>query len=334
MQSLPTRPALGLRPRLGNRLVIAYNRGREKKEAPVKNRALVFIKPHAVTEKTISFVEEFLGQHQIQLSEARRITAKQISRQGIVDKHYFAIARTAVFSTPEEYQLGEGAKRKFAEAFGIGWDAAVEKGKILNSVDAQERLGHISGIELNELWKQAQQTKLAPGLYAGYFEQQGFYVINGFYPGQREVFTSEGAEVVLYEAEFDPAEVSWGQFRGQIIGATDPAKAVQGSLRNLLLERYTELGQTAKPEMSRNGVHASAGPLEGLRERMVWLGTKLRKTPFAAALLERGMSPDRLNELLENPVVQLDGQSGPVFDLTEDIDADAAVEKLFELIAD
>jgi nucleoside diphosphate kinase len=300
----------------------------------VKNRALVFIKPHAVTDKTISFVEEFLSQHRIQLSEARRITAKQIGKQGIVDKHYFAIARTAVFSKPEDYEMGAGAKSKFADAFGIGWDAALEKGKILNSVDAQERLGNISGIELNELWKQARQTKLAPGLYAGYFEEQDFYVINGFYPGQREVFTTAGAEVVLYEAEFDPAQVSWEQFRGQIIGATDPAKAVEGSLRNLLLERYTELGQTARPEMSRNGVHASAGPLEGLRERMVWLGTKVHKTPFAAALLERGMTRERLDELLENPVIQLDGQSGPVFDLTEDSDADAAVEKLSELIAD
>lgn len=300
----------------------------------MKNRALVFIKPHAVTEKTVSFVEEFLGRHHIQLSDARRINATQISRQGIVDRHYFAIARTAVFSKPEEYELGGGAKGKFADAFGIGWDAAVEKGKILNSVDAQERLDNISGIELNELWKQSQQTKLAPGLYAGYFAQQDFYVINGFYPGQREVFTTEGAEVVLYEAEFDPAQVSWEQFRGKIIGATDPARAVEGSLRNQLLERYTELGQTAKPEMSRNGVHASAGPLEGLRERMVWLGTKVQKTALAGALLERGMSRERLDELLENPVIQLDGQSGPVFDLTEDIDADAVLEKLSELIAD
>lgn len=298
----------------------------------MKNRALVFIKPHAVTAKTISFVEQFLSQHQIQLSAARRINAKQISKQGIVDRHYFAIARTSVFSKPEGYKLGEGAKSKFADAFGIGWDAAVEKGKILNCVDAQKRLDNISGIELNELWKQAQQTKLAPGLYAGYFEEQNFYVINGFYLGQREVFTSEGAEVVLYEAEFDPAQVSWKRFRGQIIGATDPDKAAEGSLRNLLLERYTELGQTARPEMSRNGVHASAGPLEGLRERMVWLGTKLRKTAFAAALLERGMSRERLDELLENPVVQLDGQTGPVFDLTEDLDAETAVEKLTQLI--
>jgi len=300
----------------------------------VKNRALVFIKPHAVTDKTISLVEEFLGTNGIQLSESRRIDAKQISKQGIVDTHYFAIARTAVFSKPEEYDMGETAKSKFADAFGTGWDAAVDQGRVLNSVDAQKRLGEISGIELNEHWKQSQQVKLAPGLYAGYFDGEGLYVINGFYPGQREVFTTEGAQVVLYEAQFDPARISWEQFRQEIIGATDPAKAVEGSLRNLLLNRYTGLGLTDKPEMSRNGVHASAGPLEGLRERMVWLGTKIKEDPFAAALLNRGMSKKRLEELLENPIIQLDGQTGPVFDLTEDTDSEPAVDNLVQLITD
>lgn len=298
----------------------------------MKNRALVFIKPHAVTDKTISLVEEFLDRQGIQLSTSRRINAKQIRKQGIVDRHYFAIARTAVFSKPEEYEMGETAKSKFAEAFGSSWDAAVEQGRVLNSLDAQKRLGGISGIELNEHWKQSQQVKLAPGLYAGYFETEGLYAINGFYPGQREVFTTEGAQVVLYEAEFDPARISWEQFRQEIIGATDPAKAVEGSLRNLLLQRYTGLGITDKPEMSRNGVHASAGPLEGLRERMVWLGTKIKDDPFVTALLDRGMSKKRLEELLENPIIQLDGQTGLVFDLTEDTDSDPAAEKLAQLI--
>jgi len=305
-----------------------------RKEAAVKNRALVFIKPHAVTDKTIILVEEFLDSQGIQLSKSRRINAKQIRKQGIVDKHYFAIARTAVFSKPEEYDMGEAAKSKFADAFGTSWDSAVEQGRVLNSIDAQKRLGEISGIELNEHWKQSQQVKLAPGLYAGYFDGEGLYVINGFYPGQREVFTTEGAQVVLYEAQFDPARISWEQFRQEIIGATDPAKAVEGSLRNLLLNRYTGLGLTDKPEMSRNGVHASAGPLEGLRERMVWLGTKIKEDPFAAALLNRGMSKKRLEELLENPIIQLDGQTGPVFDLTEDTDSESAVDNLVQLITD
>jgi hypothetical protein len=82
--------------------------------------------------------------------------------------------------------------------------------------------------------------------------------------------------------------------------------------------------------MSRNGIHASAGPLEGLRERMVWLGTDPLQDEFGAALIEAGMSTDRLEVLLENPTVRLNGREEPVFDLTEDMNADDAVRPLVE----
>jgi len=296
----------------------------------VENRALVFIKPHAVTESFIRFTEDFLQERKIVLSKPRRIGAEAIKKQGIVDRHYFAIARTAVFTKPEAYTLGDDSREKFKDAFGISWDAALKEEKILNSIDMQKRLGDISGIELNEVWQKAPQVKLAPGLYAGFFEEDEIYCINGFYPGQREVFTSSGAEVVLYEAGFSPGEVPWKEFRQEIIGATDPEKAARGSLRNHLLERFIEFDMTARPVMSKNGVHASAGPLEGLRERMVWLNTDPEKDPFARMLLDNGHSRDELDELLENPIVDLGAETGPVFDLTEDTDSMEAAELLIQ----
>ena len=290
----------------------------------MKNRALVFIKPHAITDRFNQFVETFLKDHHISLSEPCRIGAQEVKRKEIVDRHYFAIARTAVFSKPADYSLGLPARRIFEEAFGISWDDALRKGRIFNSVDAQKRLGGISGIELNELWQQSRQVKMAPGLYAGHFTGDDFYCINGFYPGQREVFTSDGAELLLYEAEFSPEEVPWRRFRQEIIGATDPSKAERGSLRNQLYERFIEFDLTARPVMSKNGVHASAGPLEGLRERMVWLNTDPENDEFGGRLLAGGMNRDELDGLLENPVVTLDSETGPAFDLTEDMDSDEA----------
>jgi len=294
----------------------------------VKNRALVFIKPHAITDRFIQFVEGFLAEKNITLSAPRRISAAEIRKRGIVDRHYFAIAGTAVFSTPKEYSLGGDSLKKFEEAFGTSWDDALGDKKILNSVEAQKRAGNVSGIGLNEIWQKSPQVKMAPGLYAGYFKEQDIYCINGFYPGQREVFTSDGAEVVLYEAEFSPETVSWEQFRQKIIGATDPQKAATGSLRNLLLQRFIEFGLTSQPVMSKNGVHASAGPLEGLRERMVWLDTDPEEDEFAGRLFTGGMKREDLDALLENPVVTLGTQTGPVFDLTEDIDGPEAAEML------
>jgi hypothetical protein len=76
----------------------------------------------------------------------------------------------------------------------------------------------------------------------------------------------------------------------QIIGATNPTAAQPGSVRQKILadwqgepsascamhDQYTQqrwcgaaLGLASEPNTGDNGVHASAGPLEGLRERMV-----------------------------------------------------------------
>lgn len=296
----------------------------------MENRALIFIKPHAVTEGFAEFVEKFLRAHHVRLSKALRISAAEIGKREIVDRHYFAIARTAVFSRPGDYNIGESAKDRFRNAFGLTWEEALEQGRVLNSVEMQERLGGISGIELNEIWQAEPQVKMAPGLYAGYFRGKDLFCINGFYPGQREVFTSEGAEVILYEGSFDPGALSWKDFRQSVIGATDPEKAAPGSLRSRLLESFIAFGLTVRPEMSKNGVHASAGPLEGLRERMVWLGIDPTEDPFARALLEGGISRKRFKELLENPVVRLGEETGPIFDLTEDLDSSEVLEKLLD----
>ncbi|HDQ14568.1 MAG TPA: hypothetical protein ENN41_07135 [Sediminispirochaeta sp.] len=294
----------------------------------MNNRALVFVKPHAITAEFISFVESFLSEKGISLSEPRRIDAAEIKKMEIVDRHYFAIAQSAVFTPPKDYSLGEGAKRFFAEAFGTSWDEAVAAGEVLNSAEAQKRLGKISGIELNEIWQRAPQSKLAPGLYAARFEEAGFYCINGFYPAQREVFTAPGAEVQLYEAEFSPRDLSWQEFRQELIGATDPEKAAVGSLRRRLLESFGAFGLSSKPNVSINGIHASAGPLEGLRERSVWLDIDVFDDPFVKSLLDGGMDEAGLRKLLENPTITTGSETGPAFDLTEDTDSQEAAEKL------
>ena len=76
--------------------------------------------------------------------------------------------------------------------------------------------------------------------------------------------------------------------------------------------------------MSLNGVHASAGPLEGLKERCVWAGASLQTDAFAQALLgEGGLSQATLEAWLnDNPLVTLGGSTDKIFDLTEEMSAD------------
>jgi len=99
----------------------------------------------------------------------------------------------------------------------------------------------------------------------------------------------------------------------------------------LLQTRWSSLGLPFKPSMAANGCHASAGPLEGLKERLVWCAqdtaysdASLASDSFGQALLERGVAPATLRQWLqENPVVSAPGGIGPdkVFDLTEGMDS-------------
>ena len=79
--------------------------------------------------------------------------------------------------------------------------------------------------------------------------------------------------------------------------------------------------------MPNNGVHASAGPLEGLKERVVWCGAELAKDALAQQLVAAGVALPTLEAWLrDNPEVTLGGETDKLFDLTEEIGAEALVE--------
>jgi nucleoside diphosphate kinase len=70
--------------------------------------------------------------------------------------------------------------------------------------------------------------------------------------------------------EWDAASLSWSDFRGQLLGPTDPAECPAGSLRGQIKAQWQALGLKAEPDVGDNGVHASASPFEALAERMNW----------------------------------------------------------------
>jgi len=295
----------------------------------MKNRALVFIKPHAVRDKTVSFIEDFLKKKGIQLISSGELASEKLKQEGIVDRHYFAIAQAAVDTPLSKLNPSEEAKTRFHNSFHEDWDRAAEEGRLLNAAEMLDRLDGVTPAELNDLWVGGEQTKLGPGLYAGKLAGKDLFVINGFYPAMRERFTAPGLTIQWYDTVFDPEKLSWSDFRGKVIGATDPSKAAEGSLRNVLLTRYSELGLEDEPTVTNNGIHASAGPIEGMRERMVWIGADPYGTELAKALRDAGFSRETIDSWLENAEAELkDGTRDPVFDLTEDMDADEAVRTL------
>ena len=47
----------------------------------------------------------------------------------------------------------------------------------------------------------------------------------------REKFTKSGASIYFYLVEWDPDKLSWEDFRGKVLGATDPVTGVASPCR-------------------------------------------------------------------------------------------------------
>ena len=47
----------------------------------------------------------------------------------------------------------------------------------------------------------------------------------------RAIFTTPPAAIYWYAVEWDAASLSWADFRGKVLGATDPTAAPDGAIR-------------------------------------------------------------------------------------------------------
>jgi len=153
-------------------------------------------------------------------------------------------------------------------------------------------------------------------------EDEPLYCINGFYAAMRDKYV-KGVGIRYYAVGWGADNIPWSKFRGELIGATDPTTAAATSIRGELLAQWEDLGLPACPDTGDNGIHASAGPLEGLKERMTWMGLDIKSDPFGGQLLSwTDNNEDRIKGWLNDEVVEEknSGEKGKIFDLTEDKD--------------
>ena len=149
----------------------------------------------------------------------------------------------------------------------------------------------------------------------------------------RGKFTEPSGSIHYYSVEFDPATLAWADFRGAVLGPTDPGKAPTDSLRGILHSDWEKLGLASAPNTGDNGVHASASPFEGLAERTNWLKSSIKDDPFGAALLAAGVSEDFLTKGTVDPQVSKPGEEkkGSLFDALEDMDYADCLAKVVEI---
>jgi len=292
----------------------------------VKNSAFVFIKPHAVTDKVKDLVKETLEKNDITIKKEGSLGAEEIDKHKKIDKHYYAIASKATILTPDKLAV---PKDKFKEKFDLDWDEVLKEGKALNAMDACAKF-EIEAEELDKMWaackKAGDLVKFGGGFYCGKLEKDGkgpFYVFNCFFMSMRSKFVAPGAEIHYYVVEWD-SKLKWEDFRGTVLGPTDPATAPKESLRGAILAKWKDLGLSSEPNTGDNGVHASASPFEALAERMNWLGDRIERDAFGKVLLKAGIPAATIRDWSKDPQVTF----GPMpmtqslFDTLEDTDSD------------
>lgn len=294
--------------------------------------ALVFIKPHALTDQVKGVVEEQFEKFGIRVISDGTLASEVIDSQRLIDQHYHSIASKATILKPADMGVPND---KFKDFFKVDW--AVASKQAFNALDACEALG-IDSAEMDRLWMQAKQhnqiAKLGGGFYCAKISHKAkeLFVFNGFFMQMRAKYTQPNTAIHYYVVDWVPPKLSWADFRANVIGATDPATAPAESLRGKMFANWKALGLSTPPDVGDNGVHASASPFEGLAERINWLNRDLKADPLGRALLRAGFDDAKLQEWMHDPQVELPaGGQKSLFDALEDKNAQECLVACLEI---
>lgn len=291
--------------------------------------AFVFVKPHAVTPACNKAVKEGLLAKGLKITGEGDLTSDVIDKKKLIDQHYYSIASKATILKPDQLNVPND---KFEKQFGCSWASALPNA--YNALDACAKLG-VDADELSALWSESKKNnklvKLGGGFYCGLVEKAGkepIYVFNAFFMSMRSQFTNPGRSIHYYTVEWDPEKLAWEDFRGKVLGPTDPKDGPAGSLRRKIYDEWQALGLPGQPNVGDNGVHASASPFEALCERMNWLEVQCKKDSYCKSLVKAGVTEDTIKAWSVDPQVKYEnGKKGSIWDALEDMDATPCLEK-------
>lgn len=296
------------------------------------NEFLFFIKPELLFSnqednitKIIDMILAKLNSFGLTVISGRVLSAHYLKKYGIIAQHYGVINQ---LSSDAKAHLSADARERFAALYG----KTVDDCNIFGSIEFIDNYPSFSPTALDYMWQNGPMEKLAGGTYTEKLKIDGqeVYLVNGFHPRQLEHFVLPGRMIVALRLV---GRTTWAEARGKLIGSTNPAYAAPGSIRRTLYEGVAEFGLQAITS-SWNGVHLSAGPVEGLVELMRFTtdfenGQASRYDQFSfGRKLESGFGETLIQSILENCQVSFGGKQISVFDLTEELDAAEAIATL------
>ncbi len=295
-----------------------------------KNELLFFIKPEVFEdgvnfEKILEITLEKFCEFGVEIESAALVSGIYLKKYNIMAEHYGVINKVARFGKKE---LTSQALENFEKIFGV----SPEKAEIFGAFEFLEKYKEFNEFALDVLWENLENKKLASGIYCEKVKigNKTVFVLNGFHPYQLLHYTRENAMILVMAVASDS---KWKVLRNEMLGATNPANAKEGSLRRIFLEKKEELG-LKEVSQGYNCVHLSAGPVEALVEILRFCSnyeTGKRLKPEDTAIGKKFLavfSEETIQKFIENPKVEYEGKTQGVFDITEEMDVDEAIEVL------
>lgn len=296
------------------------------------NQAVVFTKPvhhlglSLTPDQLDAELQAFFVEHGFSIVQSRKVTGPELAAHNTIREHYLMYSWDSCIESATELELVPAALERFEAAFGKAWDAEVQAGRIVGNPTLMEEKG-IDASTLFNHWNTrfaaGETHKIQAGLVMAWLEEFDRYCINGFYPVLEEIFNHPATVMNYHVVEFDPLQISWKHFREKVLGATNAAQADPESFRGRL---YAAYGAALEFPGRDNFAHGSAGPFEGLVERVVHEPDfEMQTNPVGRFLLEQGVDLERFKDWkARQPVYRL----GKIFDVTEEKDTPEALELL------
>ena len=267
---------------------------------------------------------EKLKKSELEVKSIIALSGDYLDTYGIMSSHYGVIDSVARDPITEISDQGKG---EFVNLSG----RPMADSRVMGAFEYLSLHKELSADELGRMWLERGYNKLSGGTYCQFIKDEDLYLFNGFYPRLLENFTRSGSSILAFIVQGD---IEWSVARQSLVGATNPEEAMTGSIRAELLQQREALCiEEISPNL--NGVHLSAGPVEGLVELRRFTtdyGVAGEKRPITDFQFGRALSAElsdrEIESVLGNTSVSVDQERISIFDLTEELDSKEAMELL------
>jgi len=306
----------------------------ENKSCSGKNEFLLFIKPEitmmadkSAYEKIINFIIKKIDLYDLNITNIKTISSDYLKAHQIIAKHYSTINKAS--NNAKKHITENGI-----ECFETEFNTDFETSTVLGAHEFLRKSPFISPQSLDMIWANMKSVKLCEGIYCIQLNYQDdeIFLVNGFHPMQLEHFEKENRFIITISLE---GNIDWKTARTALIGSTNPQKAQEGSIRNTLYIKRDKLGLKCV-NSNWNGVHLSAGPIEGLNE-LIRFNTNYdfaqESQPFnyqTGRDLISNFGIELTETIIKNPVIRFNGVESSVYDLTQNKNSDECIELLKE----